>query len=258
MPRELVAAQTSAQTGPRIVLASANAVVETASVLTDLLAERYGLSATDAAAEIARFQARSLSDNIGPVADGRIILAVPFNPTAPALSADVPLLVGHTLNEGGGLNCFNQTREAWSEADLRAYLSERANPVPGSIVDALRRAYLRAAPVEIAAHATTGLRYSMGTVTQATRKAAQRAAPAYAYTFAWKTDVLDGLPRAFHRSELPFVFFNTDPRTGPEAPTGPGRWRQRSPMRGFGSRGPAIRTTQACPTGRRSTRCAGP
>ena len=37
-----------------------------------------------------------------------------------------------------------------------------------------------------------------------------RSAPAFLYTFAWKTRMVDGRPRAFHRSEIPFVFFNTD------------------------------------------------
>jgi para-nitrobenzyl esterase len=30
------------------------------------------------------------------------------------------------------------------------------------------------------------------------------------YQFAWETPVMDGRPRAFHCSEIPFVFFNTD------------------------------------------------
>src|SRR4029450_13161318 len=47
-------------------------------------------------------------------------------------------------------------------------------------------------------------------ILQATRKAAQGASPAYMYLFAWKAPVLDGRPRAFHCSEIPFVFDNTD------------------------------------------------
>jgi para-nitrobenzyl esterase len=84
--------------------------------------------------------------------------------------------------------------------------------VSPTVLDALRSAYPNAKPVEIYAHtlALGGLRYRIETVTQAARKAAQSAAPAYVYTFAWKTDVLDGRPRAFHRSEIPFVFDNTD------------------------------------------------
>jgi para-nitrobenzyl esterase len=45
---------------------------------------------------------------------------------------------------------------------------------------------------------------------QASRKAAQNAAPAYLYMFAWHTPQLDGRPRAFHCSEIPFAFANTD------------------------------------------------
>jgi len=45
---------------------------------------------------------------------------------------------------------------------------------------------------------------------QATRKAAQKAAPAYVYLFAWKTSVFEGMPRAFHGSEVAFIFDNTD------------------------------------------------
>ena len=47
-------------------------------------------------------------------------------------------------------------------------------------------------------------------VTQAERKVAQGGAPAYLYWFQWQTPVLDGRPRAYHCSELPFVFYNTD------------------------------------------------
>jgi para-nitrobenzyl esterase len=47
-------------------------------------------------------------------------------------------------------------------------------------------------------------------LTMAARKTAQGAAPAYNYWFKWQTPILDGSPRAFHGSELPFVFYNTD------------------------------------------------
>ena len=72
------------------------------------------------------------------------------------------------------------------------------------------QAYPKVKPVEIFAHASDGLRYRIDALTQAGRKTAQNAAPVYVYVFAWQTTVLDGRPRAFHRSELPFVFDNTD------------------------------------------------
>jgi para-nitrobenzyl esterase len=83
-------------------------------------------------------------------------------------------------------------------------------PVPAAAIDALRLTYPNVKPVEILAHANNRLRNRIDTLTQAGRKVGQNAAPVYVYMFAWKIRVLDGRPRAFHRTELPFVFDNTD------------------------------------------------
>lgn len=47
-------------------------------------------------------------------------------------------------------------------------------------------------------------------IEQAKLKAAQGGAPAYLYWFTWQTPILSGRPRAFHCSEIAFVFDNTD------------------------------------------------
>lgn len=179
--------------------------------LVALLEERYGWEAKRAELEVAQFNSRKYSDNNGPVADGRIIPETPFNPSAPRVSADVPMLIGHTLNEGFGPGS-DAARELWNETDMMAELARQPTPIPDGVVEALRRAYPDVKPVEVYVQTTNsgGLRYRLDTVTQATRKATLRAAPAYIYMFAWKTKVLDGRPRAFHRSEIPFVFDNTD------------------------------------------------
>jgi para-nitrobenzyl esterase len=178
--------------------------------LAAAIQRRYGSGAAQAMAEVRRFENRIFTDDIGPVADGRVVPEAPFAVTAPALSAGIPVILGHTLNEGGGLYFFSPERESWTDADMRAYLTGLPIPVPATVVETLRQAYPAAAPVEIAAHATTGLRYSMATVAQASLKEALGSAPVYVYTFAWQTAMLDGRPRAFHRSEIPFVFDNTD------------------------------------------------
>jgi para-nitrobenzyl esterase len=87
--------------------------------------------------EVARFDSRKYSDNNGPVADGRVIPEVPFNPSAPRISANVPMLIGHTLNEGLGPNA-NAVRELWTEADMKAELAKQPAPIPNSVVEALR------------------------------------------------------------------------------------------------------------------------
>jgi para-nitrobenzyl esterase len=179
--------------------------------LAQILQERYEYDRKRAEQEVARFWSRTFTSNVGPVADGRVILQPPFNPVAPAISANVPMLIGNTLYEDvGGLWFFNAARELLTEGQMRAELAKAPNAVPAAAIDALRRIYAHAKPVEILAHAMGRLGFRNNTVTEAARKAAQNAAPAYLYMFAWKTRVLDGRPRAFHRSEIPFVFDNTD------------------------------------------------
>jgi para-nitrobenzyl esterase len=46
--------------------------------------------------------------------------------------------------------------------------------------------------------------------TQAERKAALGASPAYQYIFGWRTPMLDGRPGTFHSCEIAFVFDNAD------------------------------------------------
>ena len=46
-------------------------------------------------------------------------------------------------------------------------------------------------------------------VKMAQLKYEQKAAPAYTYYFSWQTPILDGLPGAWHTSELQFCFDNT-------------------------------------------------
>ena len=146
---------------------------------------------------------------IAPSIDGRSVPSAPFDPTAPDVSADIPLLVGNTLHEGSSIR--DQTREALTETELRMEAKRMHGVHAPALIDALRAIYPLAKPVEILGHMQRagGLDLRVQTVTQAARKSVQKA-PAYAYTFAWRTSVLDGRPRAFHRSELPFFFDNTD------------------------------------------------
>src|SRR4029077_12025619 len=75
------------------------------------------------------------------------------------------------------------------------------------VVATYRRTFPNVKPVELLSRM-----FSVRTnaVRQAQLKVAQSAAPAFMYLFAWQTPLLDGRPRAFHCSEIPFVFYNTD------------------------------------------------
>jgi para-nitrobenzyl esterase len=142
----------------------------------------------------------------GPVVDGKIVTRHPFDPDAPATAAGVPMLIGTVLNEQSP-SMINPDLESMSEDDMKKRAAERYRDKAPMVVEAYRKAYPNVKPVELLSRMFS---VRINAVTQAERKAAQNAAPAFMYLFAWQTPILDGRPRAFHCSEIPFVFYNTD------------------------------------------------
>jgi para-nitrobenzyl esterase len=148
----------------------------------------------------------------GPVVDGRDLPQHPFDPAAPAVSADVPMLIGTTFHEfRGGFN--HPDAHLLTAAQLREQLAPTFKERTDEVIRAWQRVDPDATPFELGAliqTARTGPITRTDAVTQAERKAAQGAAPAYVYWFGWKTPVLDGRPLAFHCQDLVFWFDNID------------------------------------------------
>jgi para-nitrobenzyl esterase len=146
--------------------------------------------------------------NWGPTVDGRILPQHAFDPAAPAISSDVPMIIGTVLNEfTTGIG--HPEYESMTLDEARRRVDARYGAKTGRILEAFQKAYPSAKPFDLMSLIfATPTRQNA--ITQAERKAAQKAAPAYLYWFTWQTPVLNGRPRAFHCSELPFVFDNTD------------------------------------------------
>jgi para-nitrobenzyl esterase len=157
---------------------------------------------------IPNFRRISALLGFGPVVDGKILPAHPFDPGAPAISADIPMIIGTTLNEF--VTAINHPEfEAMSEADLETHVREIYGERTMSVIDAFRRRTPRAKPFDLWSRiAASGVRGSA--IEQAKLKAAQGGAAAYLYWFTWQTPILSGRPRAFHCAEIAFVFDNTD------------------------------------------------
>ena len=157
---------------------------------------------------IPNFRRISAQLGFGPVVDGKILPNHPFDPGAPAISADIPMIIGTTLNEF--VTALNHPEfEAMSEADLQTRVREIYGDKAASVVGAFRQRTPRAKPFDIWSRiAASGVRGSA--IEQAKLKAAQGRAPAYLYWFTWQTPILSGRPRAFHCAEIAFVFDNTD------------------------------------------------
>jgi para-nitrobenzyl esterase len=102
----------------------------------------------------------------------------------------------------------NPGAAAMSEAQALERLKRYGNSAR-PIFEAYRREYPKYTAWQIfAAISAAGARQNA--FTQAARKAALGAAPAYQYMFSWRTPVLDGRPGTFHSAEIAFVFDNVD------------------------------------------------
>ncbi len=141
----------------------------------------------------------------GPCVDGQSIPGQTWAP-APAMSRDVSLLVGSTLNEFSP-SLGNPAMEALTEEDARA--AAQRTGAPAGAWDAFRAASPQVRPVELLSR-IGAMRFRLNTVEQAQRKAAQGGAPTWLYRFDYQAPVLDGRVRAFHCSELAYAFDNID------------------------------------------------
>ena len=150
---------------------------------------------------------RNMARGLGftPILDGKVVTQQPFDPGPSPSIAQVPLMIGTTLNEfTNGINhpdAFDLTQE-----QLKVRLDGIVGGHGQEVIASYRQLYPEANPFQLwSVIATSSVRDA--TLTVAELKATQPA-PVYCYQFAWQTPVLDGRPMAFHCSELPFVFDN--------------------------------------------------
>jgi para-nitrobenzyl esterase len=142
----------------------------------------------------------------GPILDGKVVPAHPFDPAGPAISAKVPMLIGTCANEMVN-GCDNPDRDTVTDAELMTRATARYKDKAADIIAAYRKEYPKASPFGVwAAISAAGSRQNA--ITQAERKAAQGGAPAFMYLYAWRTPALGGQIGTFHSSEIAFVFDN--------------------------------------------------
>ncbi len=145
----------------------------------------------------------------GPTVDGRILPRHPFDPGAPEISADVPLLTGTNHHEFvNGLD--RPDADAMGAEELNRLVSEAFGDHSKAIIDAFRRDYPKATPFDLYATIAASSRVRRPAFEQAIRKAALDAAPAYSYVYSWRTPILDGRPGSFHACEIAFTFDNAE------------------------------------------------
>lgn len=159
----------------------------------------------------------------GPVVDGAILPRHPFDPAAPEVSRNKPLIVGYNRDETSFFFMQRRDTEAFNltEEGLEKRLARELGAQAGPVLETYRKSRPGASPSDLYIAITTARMIGLGAITIAERKCAQRAAPVYMYIFTHESQaIVPGTQHkigAAHALEIPFKFFNVqrpDPQAG--------------------------------------------
>jgi para-nitrobenzyl esterase len=148
----------------------------------------------------------------GPVVDGTIVPSHPFDPAAPAVSADIPLLIGDMKDEMASF--LARDDKVWHRTLTEQEMRDRVAAVAGRhadhVIETYRRLYPGVNPAERLIATLTDSNFRIRSLMVAERKAVQAGAPVYMYSFQWETPVLGGRMKAPHALDVPFTFDTID------------------------------------------------
>jgi len=199
--RAVIQSGASLRGGPR------DAATKTAETLMKELGLSKGQGRELQNVPLSRLMEAGNKARFGPVVDGRVLPAHPFEPVATPLSADVPVIVGYTRTERTVYEIDSADYGKLDETGLLANVKRALGDEAENVIAAYRKRYPKATPYELSTN-ITGDAGAMNSIRLAERRAALGKAPTYLYVFAWETPVM-GL-RAPHTLEIPFVFNHID------------------------------------------------
>jgi para-nitrobenzyl esterase len=147
----------------------------------------------------------------GPVVDGRSLPRDQWYPDAPAVSADVPLMMGST-----------ETEDAWNDPPPPLQMSDdemltrvkrvvRNDEAKAREMVALYRkthAGISNTDVWLIMNADNTRRANAQLLNEL--KTAQGKAPSYLYYFSWRSPVHKGQMKSYHTLDIPFALYNID------------------------------------------------
>jgi len=148
---------------------------------------------------------------MGPTVDGKSLPTHPYSPGAPAVSAEVPLIVGTTEFEA---NFFPTTPldpiDESALFELVANDTRAGGEAVANLINVYRKGRPWAQNVDLYQIIFSDIRFGSSAQTLAERKAAQGTANLYKYYFTWRSPVHDGKLKAYHCIDIPFAFNNVD------------------------------------------------
>src|SRR5437667_3157506 len=162
----------------------------------------------------------------GPVVDGTYLPNHPFDPTAPAISRDKPLMVGTNKDEMAfffferkAIDIFSLTEDA-----LKSRLDKELGSDAEKVLSTYHKSRPGASPSDLYIAITTARAMWLGSIEIAEKKYEQKSAPVYMYMFTHESNLIvpDTNHRlgAAHATEIWYKFNNVDVE-GPKDPTRP-------------------------------------
>jgi len=153
---------------------------------------------------------RTVRGRFSPTLDDVVFSSHPWDPEAPELSREVPLMVGTCRTElSNQVGSADPSSFELTEADLPTRLARYFPEADiAALVDVVRRSSPGASPSEVFFSLATARGYWLDSVLQTERKAQQGGAPVYSYRLMWRTPVEGGRRITPHSLDLPFVFDN--------------------------------------------------
>lgn len=162
-----------------------------------------------------------------PVVDGTYLPHHPFDPTAPAISREKPLIVGTNKDEMAFFLFERKDNEAFTltEEGLKARLSKEFGERADTILATYRKSRPTASPADIYGAIGTARAFCLGSIEIAEKKCAQQAAPVYMYMFVHESNLI--VPGTNHRlgaahaTEIWYKFGNVDLQPPKDSPGPP-------------------------------------
>ena len=149
-------------------------------------------------------RARSIMQ-LGPVVDGRVLPANPFDPAAAPSAANVPIIIGTNRDENATFLAGDKRRRRLSEEELVERLKPELGDNMKRILSVYRASRPEATPWDLLVGITSEAR-RIGCVKMIKNKLEGGPAPVYNYLFTYESDYLGGLFKAGHGVEIPFAF----------------------------------------------------
>ena len=145
-----------------------------------------------------------------PILDGTIIPANPYDPVAPSISADVPILLGTNQTETTYLQGSDPSLFTLDQTGLRRRLAPLFGERTDDVIGSYEKTHPKATPSQLYFIISTDAGMRKNAILLAERKSALHRAPVFMYYLNWHTPVNGGKWMSPHLLDLPFVFRNLE------------------------------------------------